>query len=137
MLGACYLAKTPPLSKQSTLQRYVRTTKDTSFHHTQVYSAPLSIAQVTVPAELTALMSAERLGEEAHPTDSGRKICRFQQKTPIPSYLIALVVGSLESRYYKTISVLLQCIITDCVYIVSIHVVGRLALRAKCGVRQK
>ena len=55
--------------------------------------------QVTVPSELTALMSAERLGEEPHSTQPGKKLCRFQQKTPIPSYLIALVVGALDSRY--------------------------------------
>ena len=57
--------------------------------------------QVTVPAELTALMSAERLGEEPlSGTQSGpeKKLCQFQQKTPIPSYLIALVVGALDSR---------------------------------------
>ena len=54
--------------------------------------------QVTVPAELTALMSAERLREESHSTDASKKVCRFHQRTPIPSYLIALVVGALDSR---------------------------------------
>ena len=57
--------------------------------------------QVTVPAELTALMSAERLGEEPLSGTQSvpeKKLCRFQQKTPIPSYLIALVVGALDSR---------------------------------------
>jgi hypothetical protein len=47
-------------------------------------------------------MSAERLGEEPlSGTQPGpeKKLCRFQQKTPIPSYLIALVVGALDSRY--------------------------------------
>lgn len=60
------------------------------------------IIQVTVPTELTALMSAERLGEEplsgTQLGPGGKKLCRFQQKTPIPSYLIALVVGALDSR---------------------------------------
>ncbi len=32
------------------------------------------------------------------PEDSSRKIYRFSQNVPIPSYLIALVVGDLESR---------------------------------------
>ena len=55
--------------------------------------------QVTVPSELTALMSGERLGSEAHPTETGKKVFRFQQKVPIPSYLVAIVVGALECRY--------------------------------------
>ena len=55
--------------------------------------------QVTVPSELTALMSGERLGSEPHPTETGKKVFRFQQKVPIPSYLVAIVVGALESRY--------------------------------------
>lgn len=64
-----------------------------------MYLYVLYTYQVTVPSELTALMSAERLGEEPHSTQTGKKLCRFQQKTPIPSYLIALVVGAIESRY--------------------------------------
>ena len=53
---------------------------------------------MTVPVDLTALMGGERLGSEPHPKDSSKKVVRFQQKVPIPSYLIALVVGALESR---------------------------------------
>ncbi|XP_045147297.1 leukotriene A-4 hydrolase [Echinops telfairi] len=55
-------------------------------------------AEVSVPKELVALMSAIRDGEAPHPKDPSRKIFRFSQKVPIPCYLIALVVGALESR---------------------------------------
>ena len=62
---------------------------------------------MNVPSELTALMSAERLGEEPHSTQPGKKLCKFQQKTPIPSYLIALVVGALDSRYVDLLNAIL------------------------------
>ncbi|XP_028346262.1 leukotriene A-4 hydrolase isoform X2 [Physeter macrocephalus] len=55
-------------------------------------------AEVSVPKELVALMSAIRDGEAPDPEDTSRKIYRFSQKVPIPCYLIALVVGALESR---------------------------------------
>ncbi|XP_025921860.1 leukotriene A-4 hydrolase [Apteryx rowi] len=55
-------------------------------------------AEVSVPKELVALMSAHRDGEMPDPEDSSRKIYRFSQNVPIPCYLIALVVGALESR---------------------------------------
>ncbi|XP_022105369.1 leukotriene A-4 hydrolase-like isoform X1 [Acanthaster planci] len=55
-------------------------------------------AKVTVPRELVALMSAVRLGEEPCPTDASKTTYLFQQSVPIPSYLIAIVVGLLESR---------------------------------------
>jgi len=55
-------------------------------------------AEVTVPSELTALMSGERLVSEQHPTKAGKMVFRFRQEIPIPSYLVALVVGALESR---------------------------------------
>ncbi|KAF7248515.1 Leukotriene A-4 hydrolase [Varanus komodoensis] len=55
-------------------------------------------AEVSVPNELVALMSAKRDGDLPDPEDSTRKIYRFIQNVPIPSYLIALVVGALESR---------------------------------------
>ncbi|XP_045409150.1 leukotriene A-4 hydrolase isoform X2 [Lemur catta] len=43
-------------------------------------------------------MSAIRDGEGPDPEDPSRKIYRFSQKVPISCYLIALVVGALESR---------------------------------------
>lgn len=55
-------------------------------------------AQVSVPKELVALMSAVRDGQESDPQDSSRVIYRFRQPVPMPSYLIAIVVGALESR---------------------------------------
>ncbi|XP_057180562.1 leukotriene A-4 hydrolase isoform X3 [Triplophysa rosa] len=55
-------------------------------------------AQVSVPKELVALMSAVRDGQEADPDDNTRIVYRFRQPVPMPSYLIAIVVGALESR---------------------------------------
>ncbi|XP_053319083.1 leukotriene A-4 hydrolase [Spea bombifrons] len=54
--------------------------------------------QISVPKELVALMSALHDGEISDPDDNSRKIYRFKQNVPIPSYLIALVVGALEGR---------------------------------------
>ncbi|RXN25703.1 leukotriene A-4 hydrolase [Labeo rohita] len=55
-------------------------------------------AQVSVSKELVALMSALHDGQEPDPSDSSRIIYRFRQPVPMPSYLIAIVVGALESR---------------------------------------
>ncbi|CAL8242299.1 unnamed protein product [Merluccius merluccius] len=55
-------------------------------------------AQVSVPKELVAVMSAVRDGHKADPADSNRLIYRFRQPVAMPSYLIAIVVGALESR---------------------------------------
>ena len=52
-------------------------------------------AEVTVPSELVALMSAVKLNEG---TEGNKRKCHFEQKVPIPSYLLALVVGALEFR---------------------------------------
>jgi aminopeptidase N len=56
------------------------------------------IFQITTPKELVALMSAICQGDEPSFEDS-KRTHSFLQKVPIPSYLIALVVGDLESRY--------------------------------------
>ncbi|KAK9817160.1 hypothetical protein WJX72_010543 [[Myrmecia] bisecta] len=56
-------------------------------------------ARVTVPSGLTALMSA--LPAEEAPSSNGEAGTRtfaFKQPIPIPSYLLALAVGDLESR---------------------------------------
>src|SRR5512133_1558059 len=53
-------------------------------------------AEVTVPEGLTAVMSAGPDGDEA--TGDGRHVFRFTMPQPIPSYLLALAVGRLESR---------------------------------------
>ncbi|XP_051911023.1 leukotriene A-4 hydrolase isoform X2 [Hippocampus zosterae] len=55
-------------------------------------------AQVSVPKDLVAAMSALRDGQDADPQDANRVIYRFRQNVAMPSYLIALVVGALESR---------------------------------------
>merc|ERR1719204_1996870 len=65
-------------------------------------------ASIVCPAELTALMSAVRVGSPEPaaepdwetPEGCGRKwVCqRFEQKVPIPAYLTAIVCGALESR---------------------------------------
>ncbi|XP_050305919.1 leukotriene A-4 hydrolase [Anthonomus grandis grandis] len=52
-------------------------------------------ATISAPQEFTVLMSAIRDGtKQMH----GGKLSHFVQKVPMPSYLIALAVGDLESR---------------------------------------
>ena len=53
---------------------------------------------MAAPAELVVLMSAVKLSTESHPEDPLQRIHKFKQKIPIPSYLIAVVAGSLEYR---------------------------------------
>jgi leukotriene A-4 hydrolase/aminopeptidase len=52
-------------------------------------------AEVTVPEALTAVMSA---GPSGVRQGQGTRIFRFEMPQPIPSYLLALAVGELESR---------------------------------------
>ena len=53
-------------------------------------------AKVTVPAWATCLMSAL---ESASPVQTGdKKTFSWKQSVPMPSYLIAVAVGELESR---------------------------------------
>ncbi|KAK9761140.1 Leucyl aminopeptidase yscIV [Basidiobolus ranarum] len=54
-------------------------------------------ANIDTPAPLRALMSALRLNEEPETVGESR-VYKFEQKTTMPSYLIALVVGELEGR---------------------------------------
>eukprot|EP00753_Platysulcus_tardus_P004962 PLAT12798.1.p2 GENE.PLAT12798.1~~PLAT12798.1.p2 ORF type:complete len:689 (+),score=370.56 PLAT12798.1:38-2068(+) len=53
-------------------------------------------ARIVTPKPLTALMSALRRGQEAVGDDG--VAFSFEQPVPMPSYLIALAVGRLESR---------------------------------------
>eukprot|EP00123_Amoebidium_parasiticum_P017081 comp23704_c0_seq1/m.40741 comp23704_c0_seq1/g.40741 ORF comp23704_c0_seq1/g.40741 comp23704_c0_seq1/m.40741 type:complete len:622 (-) comp23704_c0_seq1:650-2515(-) len=53
-------------------------------------------ASITVPKELVALMSAVSTGESE--TSIGMKKYEFDQKVPVPAYLIALAVGDLHRR---------------------------------------
>jgi leukotriene-A4 hydrolase len=54
-------------------------------------------ARITVPAELTAVMSADMLTPRGEPAQGGRAF-RFRLETPVPPYLIALAVGDLAFR---------------------------------------
>ena len=54
-------------------------------------------ARITVPAELTAVMSADMLTPQGEPAHGGRSF-RFRLDTPVPPYLIALAVGDLAFR---------------------------------------
>lgn len=56
-----------------------------------------SCEQITAPPELTVLMSAKRIGVPTV-TSTGLKLHKFEQPVPIPVYLVAIVVGLLESR---------------------------------------
>jgi len=55
---------------------------------------------VTVPSWATCLMSALSTGSESSLDERGvgRTTFRFEQTVPVPAYLIAVVVGDLESR---------------------------------------
>jgi leukotriene-A4 hydrolase len=53
-------------------------------------------ATLTVPSWAVALMSAVRAGSRAVP-ENKTEFC-FKQEVPIPSYLLALAVGQLETR---------------------------------------
>eukprot|EP00127_Corallochytrium_limacisporum_P001688 Clim_evm25s77 gene=Clim_evmTU25s77 len=56
-------------------------------------------AEVIVHPPLKALMSAVLTGsDKADVEGTEMNVCRFEQKVPISSYLLALVVGDLESR---------------------------------------
>ncbi|XP_075216534.1 leukotriene A-4 hydrolase [Lycorma delicatula] len=54
-------------------------------------------AVITAPSELRVLMSAIRDGEPIKNSD-GTSQHKFHQDVPMPSYLIAIAVGNLESR---------------------------------------
>eukprot|EP00128_Syssomonas_multiformis_P004721 Colp12_sorted_trinity150504_noHs@6740 len=55
-------------------------------------------AEITCQAPLRALMSAVALSDEPKVTEDGHHSFSFEQNVPIPAYLIALVIGNLESR---------------------------------------
>jgi leukotriene-A4 hydrolase len=56
-------------------------------------------ARVTVPAPLTALMSAIPVGEgQPVGATGGKTTFAFKQEVPIPPYLLALAVGNVEAR---------------------------------------
>jgi len=55
-------------------------------------------ARITVPAGLTAVMSAEMLTPRGEPAGEGRHAFRFRLDHPVPPYLIALAVGDIAFR---------------------------------------
>ena len=55
-------------------------------------------ARITVPAGLTAVMSADGNGAAAEAAGEGREAFAFSLDTAVPPYLIALAVGDLEFR---------------------------------------
>jgi aminopeptidase N len=56
-------------------------------------------ARITVPGDLVAVMSGERLdGAEGKPAANGERSYRFRMDKPVPPYLIALAVGDLAFK---------------------------------------
>lgn len=56
-------------------------------------------ATVTVPGDLVAVMSAEKLsGDKGERLSDGRRRFRFKMDKPVPPYLIAFAVGDLKFR---------------------------------------
>lgn len=56
-------------------------------------------AEIVAPAPLTALMSAEFVKKQSTTVDGKETVSFFfEQKIPVPTYLIALVIGAIESR---------------------------------------
>lgn len=53
-------------------------------------------ARITVPADLVATMSAERLTPAGLPSATGWRTYRFRMDHNVPSYLIALAIGDLR-----------------------------------------
>lgn len=56
-------------------------------------------ATLTVPADLVAVMSGERIdGAKGVPAGEGRRRFRFRMDRPVPPYLIAMAVGDLAFK---------------------------------------
>ena len=93
--AVCHISSTHP-SRQAIHARALYPCQDTP-------AAKITYAaEVTVPAPLTALMSAIPLddGKPAADGDGGAKrtTFAFKQEVPIPPYLLALAVGNVEAR---------------------------------------
>lgn len=54
-------------------------------------------ARITVPAGLTAVMSAEQLTPDGVPVEHGKRF-EFRLTQPIPPYLIALAIGAIDFK---------------------------------------
>ena len=55
-------------------------------------------ASITVPATLVALMSAPKLTAQPFSSKGDTRTYAFSQPVPVPSYLLAMAIGALESR---------------------------------------
>ncbi|WP_374469406.1 M1 family metallopeptidase [Phenylobacterium sp.] len=55
-------------------------------------------ARLVVPADMVAVMSAERLTPKGEPAGAGKRAFRFRMDHPVPTYLVALGVGDLAFR---------------------------------------
>jgi aminopeptidase N len=56
-------------------------------------------ARITVPADLVAVMSGERLdGSTGRPAARGERSFRFRMDKPVPPYLIAMAVGDIAFK---------------------------------------
>ncbi len=55
-------------------------------------------ATITVPADLVAVMSGDRVTPEGVPAGDGNRSFHFVMDNPVPPYLIAMAVGNLEFR---------------------------------------
>ena len=66
-----------------------------------------------MPKELVALMSSLRKGSEHDKNNPSKIIYHFEQPVPIASYLIAIVVGNLVSRFVfvYNVSVIFRCLV--------------------------
>jgi aminopeptidase N len=60
--------------------------------------ALLFISQITAPKVIKILMSALLEGSKPSASDPGKTVYSFRQKTPMPSYLIAIVGGDIVSK---------------------------------------
>ncbi len=59
-------------------------------------------ATIRAPTGLTALMSA--IGNGKRELEGGKTEFYFSQRVPVPSYLVALVIGNLQGRVVGPIS---------------------------------
>jgi aminopeptidase N len=55
-------------------------------------------ARITVPEDLVAVMSGDRLSPQGEPAGAGLRRYRFRMDKPVPPYLIAIAVGDLAFR---------------------------------------
>lgn len=55
-------------------------------------------ARIVAPADLTVVMSGERLTPEGEKEADGKRAFRFRMDQPVPPYLIALAVGDLTFK---------------------------------------